>query len=67
MVVDYIKMNNFPFGKLFKFQMDFELKIQEQNKFEFSLNFKRVQTFWENSINLPKIFLYLIFKNMNLD
>jgi hypothetical protein len=28
---DNFKSNNFPFGKEFKFQMDFEIKIQETN------------------------------------
>jgi hypothetical protein len=31
MVVDKLKRNNFPFGEEFKFQMDFETKIQETN------------------------------------
>jgi hypothetical protein len=31
MVVDKFKWNNFPFGDKFKFQMDFEIKIQEIN------------------------------------
>jgi hypothetical protein len=32
MVVDQFKWDNFPFGKEIKFQMDFELKIQEFNQ-----------------------------------
>jgi hypothetical protein len=30
--VDKFKRNNFPFGKNFKFQMDFGLKIQESKE-----------------------------------
>jgi hypothetical protein len=34
--------------------------------FEFSMNFKGVQTFWENLINSPKFSLDLIFTKLNL-
>jgi hypothetical protein len=30
-MVDTVKMTNFPFGKKFKFQRDFQIKIKEAN------------------------------------
>jgi hypothetical protein len=42
-------------------------KIRKQNKVEFGLNFKGVQTFEKKFINLPQIFLDLIFNTVNLD
>jgi hypothetical protein len=38
-VEDKVKRNNFHFGSKFKFQIEFELKIQEAIEFEFGLNF----------------------------
>jgi hypothetical protein len=31
-IEDNFKRNNFPFGKEFKFQMDFEIRIHEKNQ-----------------------------------
>jgi hypothetical protein len=68
MMEDKFKRNNFPFGKKFKFQMYvLNQKSRKQNQFEFSLNFKEIQTFKENPINSPKFSLHMIFMNMNLD
>jgi hypothetical protein len=40
-VEDKFKRSNFPFGKEFEFQMDFELKIQEANEIWMQIEFKR--------------------------
>jgi hypothetical protein len=43
-VEDKFKRSNFPFGKKIKFPIEFELKILEQNKDKFRLNFAGAQT-----------------------
>jgi hypothetical protein len=54
-VVEYFKWNNF------------EEKSKKKFQFEIGVNFEEVQTFEEKSINLPKIFLDMIFNTVNLD
>jgi hypothetical protein len=67
MLEDKFKRYKFPFGKKFKFQMDFELyipgKIPNWRLVSILKGFKR---FGKNPINSPKIFLGLIFNNVNL-
>jgi hypothetical protein len=41
-VVYNFERNNFPFGKMFKFQAEFEKKIRKQSSLEFGLNLKGV-------------------------
>jgi hypothetical protein len=53
--VDKIKKNNFPFGKKLKFQMYFELKIQEANQILIWFEFEMGSNFLGgNPINPPK-------------
>jgi hypothetical protein len=44
-VVDKLKWNIFTFGKKFKFQMDFEIKIQETIPISNILEFERGSNF----------------------
>jgi hypothetical protein len=57
--VDSLKYREqLPFWPNFKFPLDCKLQILEKIKFESSLNFKRVQTLWENLINSLKFHLH---------
>jgi hypothetical protein len=66
-IEDNFKRNNFPFGKEFKFQMDFEIRIHEKIKFQTFLHIKGFEPLRRTSINSPKIFLDMIFKTVILD
>jgi hypothetical protein len=61
------KRNTFPFWLNYKIEMDFELQIQLKMNFEFHLNFKGLQTFWEKQRNSPILYLGRIFKDIILD
>jgi hypothetical protein len=50
----------------FKFPLNSCYKFWNRFKFEYSLNFKRVQTMWEKSGKLTKKSLNLVFTKVNL-
>jgi hypothetical protein len=66
-VVYNFKRDNSTFGKKFRLQTEFELKIWEVNCKYSVWIFKGVQTFEKHFLNSPKFFLNMIFNTVNLD
>jgi hypothetical protein len=65
--VDLIIMNNFSHWPKFIFPLYFMLSFGTKFPFESSMNFKGFKSCGKNPINLPKIFLDIIFNTFNLD